>query len=280
MANKKLTIRLRACQAGTVLPLSTAAVAGMPHHCLESGDEAPCPPAALPGLAIGTYLADADGSEVARVTGHVLLQASQGLHALACPLLTACRNISACTMELMPVKKGISLAWVTLSDSGHAGTRADASGPVLEAKVRERLPLDYVQGYLLPDSETGLRALLTHLALTEGYDLILTTGGTGVAPTDVSPQATARVLDYELPGFVQAMMQASLAKTPMGAISRAQAGVVHTSLVINLPGSPKAVSENLEAIVPAFRHSLEKLHGDTRPCGAQGDTQDRAQAQG
>lgn len=260
-----LTISLRACSRGDCSALATAAAAGVPVHRLVM-DADVCPPAALPELATGTILTDAQGEDVFRVTGHVVLPAAEGPHALACPLLTACRDVSACTMELAPVKRGISLAWVTLSDSGHAGRREDASGPALAARVQERLPLDYVQGFLLPDSEPALRALLTHLALTEGYDLILTTGGTGLAPTDVSPEATARVLDYELPGFVQAMMQASLACTPMGAISRAKAGVLHKSLVINLPGSPKAVLENLEPILPAFRHSLDKLHGDATPC--------------
>ncbi len=259
-----LVVQLRACPKGATLPLSTTSTLGVDTHRLAGT----CCPADLPGLPIGTVLADEAGIDLLRVTGHVLLPALTSPHALACPLLTACVDLPAGEKKLVAHKRGTSLAWITLSDSGHAGLREDKSGPLLASKVQEVLETDHVQGYLLPDNLNRLRALLTHLALVEGYDLILTTGGTGVAPTDVSPEATARVLDYELPGFVQAMMQASLAKTPMGAISRARAGVIGQSLVLNLPGSPRAVLENLEAVLPAFRHTLEKLHGDPTPCAS------------
>ena len=112
-----------------------------------------------------------------------------------------------------------------------------------------------------------LRALLVDLALNQGYDVICTSGGTGVGPRDISPQVTSAVLDYPLPGFSMAMMQASLAKTPHAAISRAVAGVLGQSIIINLPGSRKAVVENLEAVLPALPHALDKLHGDPADCG-------------
>ena len=112
----------------------------------------------------------------------------------------------------------------------------------------------------------ALRALLTDLALIQGYDLIVTTGGTGLAPSDRTPEATLAAIDTRLPGFETAMTVASLAKTPMAAISRAVCGALGDSLVVNLPGSPKAVRENFAAIGPALEHALQKLQGDPSDC--------------
>lgn len=162
---------------------------------------------------------------------------------------------------------GHSLAWVTLSDKGARGEREDKSGPLIEELVRQCLQLRHVQGYIIPDEEPLLRALLTDLALVQGYDLILTTGGTGVSPRDVTPEATQKILDRELPGFSAAMLLASLGKTPHAAISRAKAGTLGASLIINLPGSPKAVAENLVAVLPAIGHALDKMKGDQSDCG-------------
>ena len=156
---------------------------------------------------------------------------------------------------------------LTVSDSCAAGTRTDTSGPAMAALVADALPLCHSQGFLLPDDAVQLRALLVDLALNQGYDIICTSGGTGVGPRDISPQVTSAVLDYPLPGFSMAMMQASLAKTPHAAISRAVAGVLGQSIIINLPGSRKAVVENLEAVLPALPHALDKLHGDPADCG-------------
>ena len=120
---------------------------------------------------------------------------------------------------------------------------------------------------MLPDDAAALRALLTELALGQGYDIICTSGGTGVGPRDVSPEATLAVLDKRLPGFEQAMMQAGLDKTPTASVSRAVAGVIGGCICINLPGSRKAVVENLAAVLPALGHALDKLHGDPADCG-------------
>ena len=227
----------------------------------------------LPAWAVGTVLgtALAPGTDMFKVTGRVLLAPASpgtpGGHALYAPLLMALRDIPAGAAEFTPRRQGRALAWVTLSDKGAAGQREDLSGPAIGQMVRETLPLCHEQGFLLPDDSDALRALITELALGQGYDLICTTGGTGLGARDVSPQATLRLLDLRLPGFEQAMMAASLAKTPHAAISRAVAGVVGKSICINLPGSRKAVTENLAALLPALPHALDKLHGDPADCG-------------
>ncbi len=162
--------------------------------------------------------------------------------------------------------RGRSLAWITLSDKGSRGERVDTSGPAIESCIREHLELAVCRGFLIPDSRARLKALLTDLALFQGFDLILTTGGTGVGPRDITPETTLDVIEKRLPGFEQAMTASSLAKTPMGVISRAVAGTLGNALIINLPGSPKAVAENLAAIVPVMGHTLDKLQGDPSDC--------------
>ncbi len=163
-------------------------------------------------------------------------------------------------------KDGLSLAWITLSDKGAAGERVDSSGPLIEKIARAGMDICLSRGAVLPDDCREIKSLLNSLALTEGFDLILTTGGTGVAPRDVTPEATGAVIEKRLYGFEQAMMNASLAKTPHGAISRAVAGTLGRSVIINMPGSPRAVSENLEAVLPALAHCIGKLQGDRSDC--------------
>ncbi len=168
--------------------------------------------------------------------------------------------------EIHWLPRGLSLAWITLSDKGSQGVRQDTSGPLIEAQVREAMELSLCRGFLLPDSSVQLKALLTDLALFQGFDLICTTGGTGVGPRDITPETTLEVIDKRLPGFEQTMTAVSLTKTPMGAISRAVVGTLGSSLIINLPGSPKAVRENLAAVLPAIGHTLAKLQGDSGDC--------------
>ncbi|MCT4534340.1 MogA/MoaB family molybdenum cofactor biosynthesis protein [Halodesulfovibrio sp.] len=164
-------------------------------------------------------------------------------------------------------KEELSLAWVTLSDKGARKERVDGSGPLVEKLVREKYSLAYSRGYIIADEELQLRQLLCDLALRQKFDLIVTTGGTGVAPRDVTPEATVKVIDRRLRGMEQAMMAASLQKTPNAVISRAIAGTLGTSLIVNMPGSTKAVAENLEAVLPAFGHTIAKLQGDPADCG-------------
>jgi molybdenum cofactor synthesis domain-containing protein len=164
-------------------------------------------------------------------------------------------------------KEGYTLASVTLSDKASSGLREDGSGPLIQDLVGSRLPLAHSQHYTLPDEPASLRSLLHYLALDLRVDLVLTTGGTGLTSRDRTPEATRLVLDRELPGFEQAMMAASLAKTPHAVLSRAKAGILGQSLIINLPGSRRAVRDNLEAVLPALQHALDKIDDDPGDCG-------------
>ncbi len=163
--------------------------------------------------------------------------------------------------------QGFSLAWITLSDKGSRGERVDASGPTIRDVVAGAMELSLARGIIIPDEPELLKAALVDFCLQQNFDLVFTTGGTGVGPRDITPEVTLPLLGKRLHGFERAMTEASLAKTPHAIISRAVAGIMGTSLVVNLPGSPKAVRENLLAILPALKHTVEKLQGDPRDCG-------------
>jgi len=181
-------------------------------------------------------------------------------------LLEALTDIARGEAQFSVARRGYSLAWITLSDKGAAGKRTDESGPLIGKLVGENLDLSYVQGFIIPDEISQLKGLIAGLALTQCFDLILTTGGTGVGPRDITPEATLAVVEKRLPGFERAMTSASLVKTPHGAISRAVAGTLGESIVVNMPGSPKAVAECLEPLLPTLKHTLEKLQGDPSDC--------------
>lgn len=165
-------------------------------------------------------------------------------------------------------KSGWTIASITLSDKGSRGLRVDESGPLIHEIISPVLKPAFGRSFLIPDDGGQLKSLLCHLALVERYDLIITTGGTGVGTRDITPQITESLLDLPMRGIVTAMLLASIAKTPNAIISRAAAGVLGNALVINLPGSRKAVRENLEAILPGLGHALDKINGDSRDCGA------------
>lgn len=160
----------------------------------------------------------------------------------------------------------ITVAVLTLSDKGSKGEREDASGPM----IREMLKgIDAEVKYydILPDEKQLIKEKLIEYGKL--VDLILTTGGTGLGPRDVTPEATIEVIERRIPGIAEAMRIEGLKKTRRAMLSRAVAGVRGKTLIINLPGSPKAVKENLEIILGVLPHAIEKIKGDTSECATQ-----------
>ena len=154
---------------------------------------------------------------------------------------------------------------ITVSDKGSQGKREDKSGPVI-AELLAGAAVSIKRTMIIPDEIDQIAQAIVQLADVERLDLILTTGGTGVSPRDLTPDATLKVLDREIPGMAEAMRASSMKVTPHAMISRAVAGIRGRSLIINLPGSPKGAKENLSVVMPALTHTMEKIQGDERDC--------------
>ena len=155
---------------------------------------------------------------------------------------------------------------LTMSDKGSRGEREDTSGPYLLKTLND---LGYQQKTyaVIPDRVEGIKETLISWVDDEKVDLIITTGGTGVAPTDVTPEAMIDVIEKEIPGMAEAMRAESLKKTPNAVLSRGKAGIRGNPLIINLPGSEKAARENIAVLLPSLAHALDKIQGGTSDCG-------------
>lgn len=159
----------------------------------------------------------------------------------------------------------IRAAVLTISDSSSRGERDDESGRVLRA-LAEDLPAQVVHNDVVPDEVDAIQKQIRAYCDEAGVDLVLTTGGTGISPRDVTPEATQPLLDRELPGLPEAMRAAGMQKTPFAMLTRGLAGIRGRTVIINFPGSPKAVRENFEAVRPVLKHLIEKCQGDVSPC--------------
>jgi len=157
----------------------------------------------------------------------------------------------------MTIRFGI----LTLSDRSSRGERVDSSGPAL-ARLIEDKGWSTARQSLLPDEESAIRDILVEWSESGDVDVILTTGGTGFSPRDVTPEATRAVIDREVPGLAEAMRAASLKITPHAMLSRIVTGIRKKTLIVNLPGSPKGAVENLQVILPVLPHAIQLLHDD------------------
>lgn len=157
----------------------------------------------------------------------------------------------------------ITVAVLTLSDKGSTGERDDKSGLLIQ-ELLKRIGAEVKSYDILPDEKDLIKEKL--IQFSAQVDLIITTGGTGLAPRDVTPDATLEIIEKEVPGIAEAMRLEGLKKTNRAMLSRAVAGVRGKCLIINLPGSPKAVRESLDAIIDVIPHAVEKLKGDPSEC--------------
>ena len=162
----------------------------------------------------------------------------------------------------------ITVAVLTMSDKGSKGEREDISGPLIRDLLKN-INAEITDYEVLPDEKELIKEKLIHYS--KKVDLILTTGGTGLSPRDVTPEATLEVIDRQVPGIAEAMRSEGLRKTKRAMLSRAVAGIKGQALIINFPGSPKAVKENLAVILEVIPHAIEKIKGDLSECARQSD---------
>lgn len=166
------------------------------------------------------------------------------------------------------VVPGYRVGIITASDKGSRGERVDASGPLIGEMIKPWG--DVIEYNVVPDDHDQLVLRLKQMIDDKKVDLLLTTGGTGLGPRDLTPEATLEVVDRVIPGIPEAMRAMGLNKTPKAMLSRAVAGIRHRTLIINLPGSPRAVRENLEVVFPVLEHALELVTGQGGECGEEG----------
>ncbi|MCF8054440.1 MAG: MogA/MoaB family molybdenum cofactor biosynthesis protein [Deltaproteobacteria bacterium] len=158
-------------------------------------------------------------------------------------------------------------AVLTISDRGFAGEREDASGKEV-TRILTDSGFAVIHQEIIPDEVALIAKTLVMLADEKHLPLIVTTGGTGVSPRDVTPEATLSIIEKQIPGMAEAMRLASMQKTPHAMISRAVVGIRGITLIVNLPGSPRAARENLAVIMPALPHAIAKIQGDSSDCAS------------
>jgi molybdenum cofactor synthesis domain-containing protein len=163
------------------------------------------------------------------------------------------------------MEKKLRVGILTLSDKGSRGEREDASGKLLQELVKEA-GWEVALYTILPDEKDEISSLLKEWSDKEGLDLILTNGGTGVYPRDVTPEATKEVIEKEIPGIPEYIRYISYPITPMAALTRGIAGVRGKTLILNLPGSPKAIEEIFPKLIKVLKHAVEKIQGDPSEC--------------
>ena len=169
-------------------------------------------------------------------------------------------------IEIPPqTDRPFTAAWITMSDKGAKGQREDKSGP-LAGQLLMQAGYDIIEQLLIPDDYETIQKELIRLADQRQVNLVITTGGTGFAERDVTPEAAESVCDRMTPGISEAIRAYSMTKTPRAMLSRAASGIRGKTLIINLPGSPKAVQESLEYVLPSLQHGLEILNGRTADC--------------
>jgi molybdenum cofactor synthesis domain-containing protein len=169
-------------------------------------------------------------------------------------------------LEAVP-RRVVQAVVLTISDRCSRGEAADTAGPATAHLLRDRLGAHVFAAEVIPDEQLQIEERLRHYCDGHSIDLVLTVGGTGFAPRDVTPEATRAVVERPTPGLDEAMRAASLSKTPHAMLSRGTSGIRKKTLIVNLPGSERAAVENLEAILPALPHGIEKLRGDPSDCG-------------
>lgn len=164
-------------------------------------------------------------------------------------------------LKEMNNKLNIKTAVLTMSDKGSRGERKDLSGPVIK-EMMEAAGAEVIYEEIIPDDKDEIKEVLIFLADKHQVDLILTTGGTGFASRDITPEATLEVIEKEVPGIPEKMRADTITITPQAALSRARAGIRKETLIINFPGSPKAVRECLEAVIDIIPHGVSILKGE------------------
>ncbi len=163
------------------------------------------------------------------------------------------------------IAPAFSAGVLILSDKGALGERDDLCGPLIKEAL-EKQGFQVLAYRVLPDDYEEILVVLLDWIDRKGFDLVITSGGTGLSPRDVTPEATLAAVEKEIPGIAEAIRAEGLKHTPYAMLSRGVAGIRKESLIINLPGSPKAVEESLTVILPVLKHALEKIKGSTKDC--------------